>query len=336
MTTEGTGDNADQTGGPVDPGANSNEPASAGAHSNEPASAGGAGFEIAASPQRVSGMRVPADGWTLPGKPDGLDPAAEDAWRQTGFNLTEDLRLIADGLDIQARFAATGYTPGARNMTMAGFATLWSRALLTTSDAVGLVRRGAYQSAVPLARQAVELVTAQTGLTNELDAWRRWTHEAYGRDEASRSVEQGVGHYFSGETIATDGELRVIYRAASDFGRPNFGPSALFSANEANHERYPLIFGDQAFHAGWAELLFGWLLRASTKQLHLALHLESFFPASAELRERAVAHVRAVEAQLADDRRCRVEEYTDGDGRKHVLLAEFRRQPSDQGKRLLF
>ena len=167
-----------------------------------PVDAGSDGFETAASPQRVSGMRVPENGWALPGKPDGLDPAAEDAWRQTGFNLAEDLRLIADGLDIQARFAATGYTPGARNMTMAGFATLWSRALLTTSDAVVLVRRGSYQSAVPLARQAVELVTAQTGLTNELDAWRRWTHEAYGRDEASRSVEQGVGYYFSGETIA--------------------------------------------------------------------------------------------------------------------------------------
>jgi hypothetical protein len=221
-------------------------------------------------------------------------------------------------------------------MTMAGFATLWSRALLTSADAVGLVRRGSYQSAVPLARQGVELVTAQTGLTNELDAWRRWTHEAYGRHEDSRSTEQGVGHYFSGETIAMDDDLRVIYRAASDFSRPNFGPSALFSANEANHERYPLIFGDQAFHAGWAELILGWLLRTNAKQLHLALHLDQFFPASDELRARAVEHVRAVETQLADERRCRAEEYTDGDGRRHVLMLEFRRQPSDQGKRLLF
>ena len=316
VTTDDSSEDGGQNGGPVD--------------------AGEAGFQIADPPQRVSGMRVPVDGWQLPGKQDGLDAAAEDAWRQTGFNLAADLRLIADGLDVQARLAATGYTPSARNMIMAGFATLWSRALLTTSDAVALVRRGAYQSAVPLARQTVELVTAQTGLPNELDAWRRWTHEAYGRDEASRSVEQGVGHCFSGETIAADDELRVIYRAASDFGRPNFGPSALFSANEANHERYPLVFGDQAFHAGWAELLLGWLLRANAKQLHLALHLETFFPASDELRERAVAHVRAVDAHLANDRRCRVEEYVDGDGRKHVLLVEFRRQPSDQGKRLLF
>lgn len=301
-----------------------------------PTNAGPDELSIAESPQRVSGMRVPSEGWTLPGKPEGLDAAAEDAWRQTGFNLADDLRLIADGLDIQALVASAGYTPGARNMTMAGFATLWSRALLTSADAVGLVRRGSYQSAVPLARQAVELVTAQTGLTNELDAWRRWTHEAFGRHEASRSVEQGVGHYFSGEAIAADDDLRVIYRAASDFSRPNFGPSALFSANEANHERYPLVFGDQAFHTGWAELILGWLLRTDAKQLHLALHLDQFFPASEELRARAVEHVRTVEAHLADERRCRVEEYTDADGRRHVLLLEFRRQPSDQGKRLLF
>jgi hypothetical protein len=317
VTSEDTGTN----GGPVDPAS---------------PDFNAAGFRIADPPQRVSGMRVPADGWTLPGKPDGLDPAAEDAWRQTGFNLADDLRLIADNLDLQARLAATAYTPAARNMTMAGFATLWSRALLSEADAVGLVRRGAYQGAVPLVRQAVELVAAQTGLVEELDAWRRWTHEAFGRNEDARATEQGVGHYFSGESIAADDDLRVIYRAASDFGRPNFGPSALFAANEANHERYPLVFGDQAFHVGWAELLLGWLLRVGAKQLHLALHLQQHFPAPEELRARCVDHVHAVDAHLAAARRCHAEEWTDPDGRRRLILAEFRRQPADQGKRLLF
>jgi hypothetical protein len=294
------------------------------------------GLPIAASPQRVSGMRVPADGWTLPGKPADLSPAAEDAWRQTGFNLAEDLRLLEDGLDIQARVAATGYTPAARNMTMAGFATLWSRALLTASDAAGLVRRGAYQSAMPLVRQAVELVAAQEGLGGELDSWRRWTHEAFGRNEATRSTEQGVGHYFSGESIAGDEQLRLIYKTASDFGRPNFGPSALFVADGANHERYPLIFADEALHVGWAELLHGWLLRVGAKQLHVALHLDTYFPAPPDLRERAVAHVDTVDQHLSDERRCRIEEHEDEAGRRRMLLTEFRRQPSDQGKRLLF
>jgi len=221
-------------------------------------------------------------------------------------------------------------------MTMAGFATLWSRALLTGSDAAGLIRRGAYQSAVPLIRQAVELVAAQEGLGGELDAWRRWTHEAYGRHDETRSTEQGVGHYFSGESIASDDQLRLIYKTASDFGRPNFGPSALFVADGANHDRYPLVFADDAFHIGWAELLHGWLLRVSAKQLHVALHLDRYFPAAENLRERAVAYVRSVDQHLSDERRCRVEEYEDDIGRRRLLLAQFRRQPGDQGKRLLF
>ena len=107
------------------------------------------GFRIQEPPQRVSGMRV-LEGWTLPGKPADLAPAAEDSWRQTGFLCGEEWHLLATGLDLQARFAATGYAVSARNMTMAGFASLWSRAFLCQSDATGLIRRGSYQSALAL------------------------------------------------------------------------------------------------------------------------------------------------------------------------------------------
>ena len=122
------------------------------------------------APQRVSGMRVP-DAWTLPGKPEGLSAAADDAWRQTGFLLGDDLRLLEAGLDVQARFVASGYTPAARTMTMAALASLWSRAFLCSSDAAGLVRRGAYQSAVPLVRQAIEHVAAQSALPGEIESF---------------------------------------------------------------------------------------------------------------------------------------------------------------------
>lgn len=290
---------------------------------------------IAASPQRVSGMRVP-DGWTLPGKPAGLDEEAEDAWRQTGFADGPAWALLEQSLDTQARIAASGYTPSARNMTMAGFASLWSRALQSSSDAAGLVRRGAYQSAVPLIRQAIELVAAQAGLAGgELDEWRRWTHEAFGHDAATRATEIGIGHYFSGESIAADEHLRVIYRAASDFGRPNFGPTSLFVANEATHDRYPLHFGDHAFHLGWTQLLTGWLLRTSNSQLHVALHLQQYFPAAEQLRERAIELVRSVERLLDDDRRCRVEEIEDAQLRRRHLLVAFRRRDGDASQRLL-
>ncbi len=289
---------------------------------------------IADPPQRVSGMRV-RDGWRLPGKPADLDADAEDAWRQTGFTCGADLRLIEQNLALQARLAATGYTPTARNMTMAGFASLWSRALLSTSDTVALTRRGAYQGAFSLLRQAIEFVGAQMALGGELDEWRRWTHEAYGRHADTRSIEMGLGHFFGGEAIANDPHLKLIYRACSDLARPNFGPTVLFVANEASHERYPLVFADQAFHIGWAELTLGWTLRAGITQLHTALHLDRHFPASAELRDEIVTHVRDAEAHLDEGARCRAEEWQDEAGRRRLLITEFRRQQADAPQRVL-
>ena len=286
------------------------------------------------APQRVSGMRVP-DSWTLPGKPEALSDAAEDAWRQTGFVLGDDLRLLEAGLDVQARFAASGYTPAARTMTMAALASLWSRAFLCTSDAAALVRRGAYQSAVPLVRQAIEHVAAQSALPGEIESFLEWAHQAYGRHEQARAEDVGLGHYFGGEAIAGDEHLRAIYRAASDLGRPNFGPTALFTANEASERRYPLIFADEAFHLGWAELLMGWLLRIGTRQLHIAMHAAGHFPAARELRDEVVAHVREVDQHLLEGQRCRLEEHIDESGRRRHLLTDFRRRPGDATKRVL-
>ncbi|MBM3140377.1 MAG: hypothetical protein FJZ92_09240, partial [Chloroflexi bacterium] len=287
---------------------------------------------IAEPPQRISGMRLP-ESWRLPGKPADLDPAADDAWRQTGFQLAEELRLLQEGLELQLAMARTGYTPGARTMTMAAFASLWSRAFLSSTDVVALVRKADYQGATALVRQVVEFVGAQANLGHELDSWRRWAHEAYTRDEATRATAVGVGHYFGGEAIAADEHLRVIYRAASDFARPNFGPTALFVAGDASHERYPLIFADQAFHLGWAQLLLGWLLRVGVTQLHVAMHLAPQFPAPPELRERVVAHAAAVERLLASSDRCRVEEVEDADRRRRHLLRDFRRQSADAPRR---
>ena len=291
-------------------------------------------LRIADPPQRVSGMRVP-ERWALPGKPANLPPDAGDAWRQTGFELADELRLLEAGLDLQVRLAATGYQPAARTMTMAAFASLWSRALSSLSDAALLARQGSYQGALPLVRQAVELVAAQVGLGTELDEFRRWAHEAYRRNESARAEEIGLGHYFAGESIAQDDVLRPIYRAASDFARPNFGPTALLVANEASHQRYPLVFADQAFHLGWAQLIFGWLLRIDVRQSHVALHAPQHFPADEELRGQIVAHAQEVERLLDDDGRCGIEEYSDDDGRRRHLIVAFRRRASDAPKRLL-
>ncbi len=293
------------------------------------------GLPAIEAPQRVSGMRLP-ERWTQPGRPAELDPAAEDAWRQSGFLLAEELALLTRGFELQLRLAATGYQPAARTMTMAALASQWSRALSAQSEALSLLRRGGYGAAVALVRQAVELVAAQIALAGgEIDEFRRWAHHAYERHEPTRAEEVGLGHYFAGEAIAGDEALRVVYRAASDLARPNFGVTALFVAGEAGRSRYPLVFGDQAFHLGWGQLLSGWLALLGERQIHLALHARGQFPAAEELRAEAVAWVRDAEALRAAADRCRLEEWVDEAGRRRQLLLDFRRRPSDALRRIL-
>ncbi len=293
------------------------------------------GLPAAEAPQRVSGMRLP-DRWVEPGRPAELDPAAEDAWRQSTFLLADELALLGEGFGLQLRLAATGYEPAARTMSMAALASQWSRALTAESEALALLRRGGYGTAVALVRQAVELVAAQIALAGgELDDFRRWAHHAYARHEPSRAEEVGLGHYFAGEAIASDGELRVVYRAASDLARPNFGATALFVAGDAGPRRYPLVFGDQAFHLGWAQLIAGWLAVIGERQLHLALHQQAHFPAGEELRSEAVSWVRRSAALRGAPDRCRLEEWTDDEGRRRHLLSDFRRRPGDAPGRVL-
>ncbi len=289
----------------------------------------------AEAPQRVSGMRLP-ERWVEPGRPAELDPAADDAWRQSTFLLSEELALLGRGFALQLRLAATGYQPAARTMSMAALASQWSRALTAQSEALALVRRGGYGTAVSLVRQAVELVAAQIALAGgELDDFRRWAHHAYARHQPSRAEEVGLGHYFAGEAIASDEALRLVYRAASDLARPNFGATALFVASEAGPRRYPLVFGDQAFHLGWAQLLAGWLAIVGERQLHLALHARAHFPAADELRSEVVGWIRASEALRSTPDRCRLEEWSDEEGRRRHLLLDFRRRPADAPRRVL-
>ncbi len=291
--------------------------------------------QAADAPQRVSGMRLP-ERWTQPGRPAVLDPAAEDAWRQSGFLLGQELALLINGFELQLKFAGSGYEPAARTMTMAAVASQWSRALTAESEALSLLRRGGYGTAVALVRQAVELVAAQITLAKgEIDEFHHWAQCAYQRHESTRTEEIGLGHYFAGEAIAGDEELRLIYRGASDLARPNFGVTALFVAGEAGQSRYPLIFGDQAFHLGWGQLLTGWLALIGERQIQLALQASAQFPAGEELLTEAATWIRKSETLRTTPDRCHLKEWTDEDGRRRHLLLDFRRRPGDTLRRIL-
>ena len=76
-------------------------------------------------------------------------------------------------------------------------------------------------------------------------------------------------------------------------------------------------------------------MQVDASQLHVALHARDHFPAARELRDEAVAHVRASEALLAGGDRCRLEEHTDAEGRRRHLIDNFRRRPGDAPKRIL-
>ena len=105
-------------------------------------------LSIAHSPQRVSGMKVP-DELPLPTQSNLEIDTSKDAWRQTGFLMKKEWNLIQVSLNLSTALVKTGYTPSARSMIMAGYASVWSRSLLTLSDAAGLVRGGSYQTAMP-------------------------------------------------------------------------------------------------------------------------------------------------------------------------------------------
>ncbi|MCH6552250.1 MAG: hypothetical protein IH804_09610 [Planctomycetes bacterium] len=148
-----------------------------------------------------------ADALALGTAADEITAGVDDIWEHTALVRAEPSSFTLGRRWV--RIAAHGYTPSARTMAMAALASLWSRALLSSSDAAALVRHGAYQSAVVLIRQAIEHVAAQAALPDDPDAFASWAHEAYARDEASRADEVGLGHFFGGEAIAQDEALEL-------------------------------------------------------------------------------------------------------------------------------
>ncbi|HIE83503.1 MAG TPA: hypothetical protein EYQ00_06465 [Dehalococcoidia bacterium] len=289
---------------------------------------------IAHSPQRVSGMKVP-DELPLPTESNLEIDTSKDAWRQTGFLMKKEWNLIQASLNLSTALVKTGYTPSARSMIMAGYASVWSRSLLTLSDAAGLVRGGSYQTVMPLIRQSIELAAAHRGLTDEIDEWKRWTHEAFAGHAETKSTEIGIGGYFAGSVIAEDPVMKIIYRASSDFARPNFGPTSLFVANEASHEKHPLHFADRSFHLGWTQLLFGWILSVSGLLLETGLSQTQEFPADNILKAKIIQHLGDCTEVALDEHQCRLKEWTDSDNRKRYIISNFKRQSTDAAVRLL-
>ncbi len=153
-------------------------------------------------------------------------------------------------------------------------------------------------------------------------------------DEDHKAFDVGMGHYFAGTTLAADDELRLVYRASSDLGRPNFGATLLEIGPESNNLRLAYTFADASFHVGWAEIELGWLLRLNERQLAIAVHMHDVLNITEETHAAYRAYALRVNGRLADRNRAVIDE-VEQDGFKRWLVHNFRRQPSGAPKKYL-
>lgn len=285
--------------------------------------------------QRVSGIDFP-EAYALPGKPDEHAPAAaHDAFRQTQFVLGPDLRLFAEGMNLQLRILNDSSHSRYRTHVYAAVAGTWSRAYAAMADALLLVTRASYPSVPNLVRSACELIAAEYQVEAEEQAeFVGWMLGHLKPDEEHKAFDVGLGHFFAGTTLAADADMRIVYRAASDLGRPNFGATLLEVGPESNNLRLAYTFADASFHAGWAEIELGWLLRLCERQLAVAAHMHAVLNITPETHAAVADYARRVQESLDNANRARIEEVQSGDF-KRWLVHNFRRQPSGAPKKYL-
>jgi hypothetical protein len=283
---------------------------------------------------RVSAVTLPA-GYKLPEKPEGASSGALDTYRQTSFVLGGDLRLFAEGMDLQLRILHNSSHSSFRNHRYAAIVTCWSRTYSLLSDGCVLLTRGSYGSCAPLVRAACESIAAQQQLhATGMDQFLDWLGPAFQPDQVHKAIDVPLGSYSALQTLTADDRLRRIYQLVEALSRPNFGATLLQVGPESNNRRLALVFADDAFHVAWAELTLGWLLALCERQLAVVAHATGVFAFTAEAQESRARFASSVEAALNRPERCRIEEVTKA-GRERYLMHNVRRQPSGAPKKVL-
>lgn len=284
---------------------------------------------------RVSPV-IAAERWDLPAKPGEDAPSSvQDAYRQTGFQLGGDLRLLREGMNLHLRVVQDSHPSKFRTHPLAAGLMLWSRAFLAISDAATAAVRASYGSVAPLARLACECIAAaHQAHTEEQAAFREWLAGALVPNEQHRATEVPIGQFMAGSTLVSEADLGAVYRAVSEFARPHFGIALALVAPESNGQKLAVTFADQAFHFGWAQLTLGWLLRLCDVQLRLARVAGAPYNVTDEITESVARWSLSVHALLDQPDRCRIDELAEGLGRRW-LIQNFRRQAGGAPRRLL-
>jgi hypothetical protein len=138
-----------------------------------------------------------------------------------------------------------------------------------------------------------------------------------------------LGRFRAGSALAKDESLGSVYRLLSDLSMPHFGSTTLEVAPDSNLQKLSIVFAEDGFHLGWAELISGWLLTLADIQIS-AIVSSGILHVEHEEQTRVEAYSRETAATLANRRRCYVEEVS---GR--FLLHNFRRTAAASPRRVV-
>lgn len=266
--------------------------------------------------------------YMLPSKPSAAPLSVQDAYRQTGFLLGEDLVLFERAMNLQLAIVAANAKT--RTAEAAAVLSFWSRTFSHLADACTLLTLGSYASCPPLLRSALDCIAVQRGFMRDgFDEYEEWLEGAISQSKTHAALVYDLGRYRAAAVLAEDERLGPLYRLLTDLSMTHFGSTALQTAPDSNLQKLSLSFGDQAFHLAWAELTVSWLLALCDVQLRTVASCDAI-SVPAEAAAGTANYATDVEQVLKSARRCYVEEV---DGR--FLFHNFRRKPGGVPRRVM-
>lgn len=258
-----------------------------------------------------------------------------DTFRQTKFLLATDLTTFRAGMDWQLAVQQDSYGSKFRSQLLAALTIFWSRAYAALRDGLHLLMRGGYASIPHLCRPAAECIGVQAQLQqSDMEVYDSWLSNSLKQDHERQALDLNLGRYRAASILATDEGLGQVYRLVSDLSLTPFGGSLFLTGPESNHQRLLIAFGDQAFHAGYAELMMGWLLRLCERQLTYTEAASDVFNLTPTTIESGQDIRSKVEAAMSRLNRCRAEEVVI-DGERRYLIHNFRRSATGAPRKIL-
>jgi hypothetical protein len=284
---------------------------------------------------RVAAVVLPDEYEWPPPPSESSPPIVQDTYRQTKFLLSGEINLLVTAMDLQLRIQRDSHHSKFRTHALAALTIFWSRAYAALRDGATLLAAGAYASIPQLIRSAAECIGVQGQLRSaEMDMYESWLETALLQDHEHQALDLNLGRYRAASILASDEDLGRVYRFATDIATTPFGGSLFLTGADSTQQRVLLAFADQTFHAGYAELMMGWLLRLCERQLAYTEAAEDVFNVESEVADQSKQTRSKISAALENPARCRADEVLI-DGERRYLVVNFRRASSGATRKLL-